>query len=81
LSNEIKHMLSPGVRVRKEKFGLLFYNSKDTNLTFVKSGNILNIELAGGSILLTANPGIESEKTKLSRLIKHLTNKRLINEA
>ena len=38
------YCLSPGVRARKEGFGLLFYSSKDAKLTFVKSGGLLRIE-------------------------------------
>jgi len=33
-----------GVSVRKESFGLLFYNARDTNLTFVKSGDLIDPE-------------------------------------
>lgn len=40
----ISYGLAPGVSVRKESFGLLFYNAKDTNLTFVKSGDLIDPE-------------------------------------
>ena len=40
----ILYGLAPGVSVRKESFGLLFYNAKDTNLTFVKSGDLIDPE-------------------------------------
>jgi putative mycofactocin binding protein MftB len=81
LINEFCCHLFPGVRVRKEKFGLLFYNTKDTNLTFVKSGNLLKIENSGNSSILTINPDIAIEESKFTRLIKLLKNKRLILEA
>jgi putative mycofactocin binding protein MftB len=38
------YTISPSVRVRKEAFGLLFYNTEDSRLTFVKSGDILQIQ-------------------------------------
>ncbi|MCX7698722.1 MAG: mycofactocin biosynthesis chaperone MftB [Candidatus Goldbacteria bacterium] len=31
------------IKVRKENFGLLFYNSKSTKMTFVKSKDIIKI--------------------------------------
>lgn len=40
----ILYGLAPGVSVRKESFGLLFYNAKDTNLTFVRSGDLIDPE-------------------------------------
>jgi putative mycofactocin binding protein MftB len=39
------YCLSPGVRARKEAFGLLFYNTGDTKLTFVKSGDLFDVSL------------------------------------
>jgi putative mycofactocin binding protein MftB len=58
------------VRVRKEAFGLLFYNTEDANLTFVKSGDLLQISaLPHGAKTITV-PGTgdstESEKASLS---------------
>lgn len=41
---ELFYELAPGVSVRKESFGLLFYNAKDTNLTFVNSGEFIDSE-------------------------------------
>ncbi|MCL6557235.1 MAG: mycofactocin biosynthesis chaperone MftB [Firmicutes bacterium] len=38
------YRLAPGVTVRKESFGLLFYNAKDTNLTFINSGDLIEPE-------------------------------------
>jgi putative mycofactocin binding protein MftB len=36
--------LSPGVKVRQESSGLLFYSSKDSKLTFVKCGNLIDAD-------------------------------------
>ena len=38
-----KYFLSPGVRARRERFGLLFYNNRDAKLTFLKSGDLLDV--------------------------------------
>jgi putative mycofactocin binding protein MftB len=75
---EQHYQLAPGIRARKEAFGLLFYNSKDTNLTFVKSGNLLNIERLPGnqSILITECSKIE--ENKITRLMNVLLEKGLI---
>src|SRR5665811_1547000 len=35
------YLVPPWVRVRREEFGLLFYDTRDTKLTFVRSGSSL----------------------------------------
>lgn len=35
------YVVPPWVRVRQEEFGLLFYDTRDTKLTFVRSGSSL----------------------------------------
>ncbi len=42
--SEILYRLAPGVSVRNESFGLLFYCADDTNLTFVKSGDLVDAQ-------------------------------------
>ncbi|MEL7563608.1 MAG: mycofactocin biosynthesis chaperone MftB [Dehalobacterium sp.] len=42
--NSIYYRLSPDTKVREESFGLLFYNTKNTNLTFIESGRLISIE-------------------------------------
>jgi putative mycofactocin binding protein MftB len=37
-SSSHSYRLAHGISVRREKFGLLFYNSKGPKLTFVRSG-------------------------------------------
>lgn len=39
---EIKHRLGPGVQVRPEDTGLLFYNSKGPRLYYLNSGKLLS---------------------------------------
>ena len=81
LVGEFHYHLASGIRARRETFGLLFYNSKDTNLTFVKSGNLLNIERLPENkfILITEHSKIH-EKSKLTRLINVLLEKGLVVE-
>ena len=68
----------PFVRVRKEAFGLLFYNTEDSRLTFVKSGNILKIKSLPHGVKGIA-AGLEPEtQSRASRLLDLLIEKRLI---
>jgi putative mycofactocin binding protein MftB len=72
------YTVSPSVRVRKEAFGLLFYNTEDSRLTFVRSGDILQIKtLPNGAKRIEA--GLEPEaQTRVRKLLDHLFKKRLI---
>jgi putative mycofactocin binding protein MftB len=82
LTEDACYHLSPGVRVRREAFGLLFYNSRDTKLTFVKSGDLLDIEtLSPGSRGLTIHSDISEGEAKVMRLLETLRKKGLIIEA
>jgi putative mycofactocin binding protein MftB len=69
------------VRVRKESFGLLFYNTEDSRLTFVKSGDLLQIKaLSHGSKTIASSPEPETS-SKVKKLLDHLLQKRLIRES
>lgn len=41
--NTIYYHLAKGIVVREESFGLLFYDSKSTNLTFINSGRLISV--------------------------------------
>lgn len=43
--NSIFYKLSPESKVREESFGLLFYHTKKTNLTFIESGSLISIDI------------------------------------
>ena len=75
-------LLCSGVRARREEFGLLFYNSKDAKLTFVKSGDLLKVERGedGAFLLVPAVPGNGAEK-KIEAYRTSLVKKGLILEA
>jgi putative mycofactocin binding protein MftB len=75
--------LPEGVRVRREEFGLLFYNSADTRLTFVKSGDSLLVERKpeGLCVLrLGSTIGQQGDEGRIGRLIETLMTKGLIVE-
>jgi len=42
---QVTYCLAPALKMRKEAFGLLFYNTRDTKLTFVKSAALLDDHL------------------------------------
>lgn len=81
LRGTIRYKVSPLARVRKEAFGLLFYNTKDTRLTFVKSRNLLQVlSLAHGEKVITAS--LESAaQVNLKKLLDDLLRKGLIVES
>jgi putative mycofactocin binding protein MftB len=72
------YTVSPSVRVRKEAFGLLFYNTEVSRLVFVKSGDLLQIKAfphGAKKIVASLEPGIQS---KVRKLLDHLLKKGLI---
>jgi putative mycofactocin binding protein MftB len=82
LTEDVCYHISPSVRVRREVFGLLFYNSRDTKLTFVKSGDLLDIgTLSPGSPGLTLHRDNSEREVKVRRVLETLLKKGLIIEA
>jgi len=75
------HPIASSVRVREEAFGLLFYNTEESRLTFVKSGDLLRIKtLSNGEKAIMAAVKPEAG-IKARRLFDHLFQKRLIRES
>ena len=72
------YKVSPHARVRKEAFGLLFYNTDDSRLTFVKSRDLLKIQaLPDGAKTIAA--GLKPEtQTRVRKLLDYLLKQRLI---
>jgi len=78
---ESRYAVPPSVRVRKEFFGLLFYHTLDSRLTFVKSKNLLRVvALPAGGKMLVASADLAS-RAKIKRLLDFLLKKGLIREA
>jgi putative mycofactocin binding protein MftB len=77
-----RYHLSPGVRVRRENFGLLFYNSRDTRLTFVKSGDLLDITfISSRDRGLTIHEYSREREAKAQCVLEILLKKGLVIEA
>ena len=70
----------PGwVRVRAESFGLLFYDTRSTRLTYVRSGDSLVAPpFAGGRRALAFAPGASARRPAVSRLLDDLAAKGLL---
>jgi len=79
--SNVSYRLAPGVSVRDESFGLLFYCADDTNLTFVKSGGLLESQHLSGwrneSELCRLS---ESENEKIQKILSKLVERGLILE-
>jgi putative mycofactocin binding protein MftB len=67
------------VRVRQEEFGLLFYDARSTNLTFVRSGDrLVPPPFTGPRRVLGVRRLDEGWRPALSRLLQNLVAKGLI---
>lgn len=81
VSSTARYRLSPGVRARRENFGLLFYSSRDARLTFLKSGELLSVSPdADRHYCLTADCKDGDTGAKTKRFIELLLKKGLIVE-
>ncbi len=59
------YRLAKGVHAREERFGLLFYNSKGSTLTFVHSGSWIRPEFFLGQVHL--KQWVQSQFATMSR--------------
>lgn len=69
------YALAPTVRVRREAFGLLFYDTGSTNLTFVKCGDLFEVVKGAGETLLSLN---DPDNPRTLRVVNTLVAKGLI---
>ena len=75
------YYLSPGVRARREKFGLLFYNHRDAKLTFLKSGDLFDVVSDPQSSFRLAIDRKDSKgEGKIERMLELLLKRGLIVE-
>jgi len=75
------YLVPDSVRVRRESFGLLFYDTRSTRLTYVRSGDSLDPPLFTGPrrrLNVTAPGGVTPA---LSRVLEDLVKKGLVVEA
>jgi len=81
LTEDGRYELPPGVRARREKFGLLFYNSKDAKLTFVRSEELLGLEAnPDGTRRIAVGRESGERAGKARRILEALLRKGLILE-
>jgi putative mycofactocin binding protein MftB len=76
---EIEYLVPDWVRVRREGFGLLFYDTRSTRLTFVRSGDsLVPPPFTGPRRVLGVRSLGERRRPALSRLLQNLVAKGLI---
>jgi len=74
-----EYLVPDWVRVRRESFGLLFYDTRSTRLTFVRSGDSLAPPpFTGSRRILRVLSLDEGRRPAVSRLLGHLVAKGLI---
>jgi putative mycofactocin binding protein MftB len=74
-----EYLVPDWVRVRREGFGLLFYDTRSTRLTFVRSGDSLEPPpFTGSRRTLRVGPLEEGRWPVLERLLENLVAKGLI---
>jgi putative mycofactocin binding protein MftB len=74
-----EHLVPDWVRVRSEDFGLLFYDTRSTRLTFVRSGeSLVPPPFTGPRRVLRAAALDEERRPVVSRLLQNLVAKGLI---
>jgi len=67
------------VRVRRESFGLLFYDTRSTRLTFVRSGgSLIAPPFTGARRVLSVDAVDEGRRAALTRLLETLVAKGLL---
>jgi putative mycofactocin binding protein MftB len=65
-------------RVRKESFGLLFYNTADNTMTFVRSGNLLEIVHSPKGSKIAVFCRESPSRKRIEKLLDRLRKKGLI---
>lgn len=65
----IEYVVPPWVRVRPEDFGLLFYDTRSTRLTFVKSGTSLTAPPFTGARRAL---GVDAAELRGSQILRRL---------
>jgi len=73
------YLVPDWVRVRRESFGLLFYDTRSTRLTFVRSGDSLEAPpFTGPERVLHVAPLAGGQRLAMSHLLERLVARGLI---
>ena len=76
-----RFLLHPACRVRRERFGLLFYDLRGPRLLFAETGALLSPEAfrhgVGGDALSARPPAV---RERLERLLQSLVSKGFLRE-
>jgi putative mycofactocin binding protein MftB len=72
------YLVPDWVRVRRESFGLLFYDTRSTRLTFVRSGDSLEPPPFTGSRRVLRMVSAGGPRPAVSRVLHNLISKGLI---
>jgi putative mycofactocin binding protein MftB len=72
-----RYQLHPCCRVRREKFGLLFYDLRGPRLLFAETGNLLGPEVFGEGVSGRDAP---RDRGRVERLLKTLAEKGFLRE-
>ncbi len=77
-----RYVLHPDCRVRKEKFGLLFYDLKGPKLLFAETGDLLAPEFfkGGGDTEAVLTGRSCAERARVERLLQSLSAKGFVCE-
>jgi putative mycofactocin binding protein MftB len=77
-----QYVLHPDCRVRREEFGLLFYDLKGPKLLFVASGDLLEPEAfaPGGACASALDARSEPERRRIEGLLRTLVGKGFLLE-
>ncbi len=79
-SRTTTYLVSDWVRVRRESFGLLFYDTRSTRLTFVRSGDSLAPPpFTGPERVLRVSPPDDGQRPAMARLLESLVARGLIH--
>lgn len=81
---ESRYILAPGIQVREEDFGLLFYTMAGPRLYFLSSGNLLDSHFFQGKLTLEQWAKQDSvakfQALELEKALYHLREKGVILE-
>lgn len=78
--NNPYYKLAPEIKVREESFGLLFYHTKSTRLTFIESGRLIPLEILEKESRESDYLGADGEDNqKIKKVLENLVKRGLMH--